>query len=53
VANGTLAARRAVRDLRRPSEPLAKVAPVASRAAAGLNIGDVFAFARPELGMSG
>lgn len=51
VANGDLAARIAMRDLRQLSAPLAKVTLVANRIAAGLNIGDVFRFAWPELGI--
>lgn len=49
VANGALAARLAMRDLRQLSSPLAKITLVASRVAAGLNIGDVFKLAWPEL----
>lgn len=40
-----------MRDLRQLSSPLAKATLVASRAAASLNIGDVFRFSRPELGI--
>jgi Putative phage tail protein len=49
VANGALAARLAMRDLRQLSSTLAKVTLVANRAAASLNIGDVFTLAWPEL----
>lgn len=49
VANGALAARLAMRDLRQLSSPLAKITLVANRTAAGLNIGDVFKLAWPEL----
>lgn len=49
VANGALAARLAMRDLRQLSSTLAKITLVANRTAAGLNIGDVFKFSWPEL----
>lgn len=49
VTNGALAARLAMRDLRQLSSTLAKVTLVANRAAASLNIGDVFKLAWPEL----
>jgi len=49
VANGALAARLAMRDLRQLSSTLAKVTLVANRTAASLNIGDVFRFSWPEL----
>lgn len=51
IANGALAARVAMRDLRQLSSPLAKATLVASRIAASLNIGDVFRFSWPELGI--
>ncbi len=49
VTNGALAARLAMRDLRQLSSTLAKVTLVANRAAASLNIGDVFTLTWPEL----
>lgn len=49
VANGSLAARLAMRDLRQLSSTLAKITLVANRTAASLNIGDVFRFSWPEL----
>lgn len=49
VANGALAARLAMRDLRQLSSTLAKITLVANRTAASLNIGDVFRFSWPEL----
>lgn len=49
VANGALAARLAMRDLRQLSSTLAKISLVANRTAASLNIGDVFRFSWPEL----
>jgi len=49
VTNGALAARLAMRDLRQLSSTLAKVTLVANRAAAALNIGDVFTLTWPEL----
>ncbi len=49
VANGALAARLAMRDLRQLSATLAKITLVANRTAASLNIGDVFRFSWPEL----
>jgi len=49
VTNGDLAARLAMRDLRQLSSPLAKITLVANRAAADLNIGDVFRLSWPEL----
>jgi hypothetical protein len=49
VTNGALAARLAMRDLRQLSSTLARVTLVANRAAASLNIGDVFTLTWPEL----
>lgn len=49
VANGALAARLAMRDLRQLSSTLAKITLAANRTAASLNIGDVFRFSWPEL----
>lgn len=49
VTNGALAARLAMRDLRQLSSTLAKVTLVANRAAAALNIGDVFTLTWPDL----
>lgn len=49
VTNGALAARLAMRDLRQLSSTLARVTLVANRAAASLNIGDMFKLAWPEL----
>lgn len=49
AANGALAARLAMRDLRQLSSTLAKITLVANRTAASLNIGDVFKFTWPEL----
>jgi hypothetical protein len=52
IANGTLASRVAMGDLRQLSTPLAKAVLVANRKAASLNIGDVFKFTWPELGIT-
>lgn len=51
IANGALAVRVAMRDLRQLSAPLAKVTLVASRVGSSLNIGDCFRFHWPELGI--
>lgn len=52
ISNGNLASRVALGDLKQLSVPLAKVTLIANRQASNLNIGDVFKFTWPELGVA-
>jgi hypothetical protein len=52
VANGSLASRVALGDLKQLSVPLAKATLIANRQAANLNIGDVFKFTWAEFGIA-
>jgi len=52
IGNGGLASRVALGDLKQLSVPLAKATLIANRQAAALNIGDVFKFTWPELGIA-
>ena len=52
ISNGSLASRVALGDLKQLSVPLAKVTLIANRQASNLNIGDVFKFTWPELGVA-
>ena len=52
ISNGSLASRVALGDLKQLSVPLAKATLIANRQASNLNIGDVFKFTWPELGIA-
>ena len=52
IANGALASRVALGDLQQLSVPLARLTLVANRQASNLNIGEVFKFTWPELGIA-
>ncbi|BCB28231.1 hypothetical protein SKTS_31170 [Sulfurimicrobium lacus] len=52
ISNGSLASRVALGDLKQLSAPLAKATLIANRQASNLNIGDVFKFTWPELGIT-
>jgi hypothetical protein len=52
ISNGSLASRVALGDLKQLSVPLAKATLIANRQASNLNIGDVFKFTWPELGVA-
>ena len=52
VSNGSLASRVALGDLKQLSVPLAKATLIANRQASNLNIGEVFKFTWPELGIA-
>ena len=52
VSNGSLASRVALGDLKQLSVPLAKATLIANRQASRLNIGEVFKFTWPELGIA-
>jgi hypothetical protein len=52
ISNGSLASRVALGDLKQLSVPLAKGTLIANRQASNLNIGDVFKFTWPELGIA-
>ncbi|MBP8277703.1 MAG: phage tail protein [Propionivibrio sp.] len=52
ISNGALASRVALGDLQQLSVPLAKLTLIANRQASRLNIGEVFKFTWPELGIA-
>lgn len=52
ISNGNLASRVALGDLQQLSVPLAKLTLIANRQASRLNIGEVFKFTWPELGIA-